>query len=107
MKTHRDKVFINTCFTHLQGVVDADFATLTKIFGPCEDAGFDQVDWQWTLLFDDGEVATIYNWKNGPNYTGNWHIKPEDIKEWHVGGHTPKAHVNVLQTIARWKKENM
>jgi hypothetical protein len=30
-------------------------------------------------------VATIYNWKNGPNYIGRGTI--EDIDEWNIGGH--------------------
>lgn len=43
-----------------------------------------KVDAEW-ILNHNGDVATIYNWKNGPNYTGRGTI--EELDEWHIGGH--------------------
>jgi len=38
-----------------------------------------KVNWEWVLKFDDGVIATIYNYKD--NYRG------KDAKRvWHIGG---------------------
>jgi uncharacterized protein (DUF2147 family) len=34
-------------------------------------------------------VFTIYNWKNGPSYTGKG--KVEEITEWNVGGYNSRS----------------
>lgn len=47
----------------------------------------DKVDVEWVFKFDDGDIVTIYNWKNGKAYLGEEGLHPEEITEWHVGGH--------------------
>ena len=42
-------------------------------------------DAEWFFKDEKGKVATLYNYKNGPNYTGQGRI--EDIKQWNIGGH--------------------
>ena len=45
-------------------------------------------DATWELEFGYGEVATIYNWKNGVNYLGEDGQLTENITDWHIGGHS-------------------
>lgn len=73
----------NFDLTCLQGTVDVDFETLVKIYGEPNIEGTEKTDWEWLLETPSG-VATIYNWKNGPNYGVN--ATPDDIKNWHIGG---------------------
>ena len=93
MKTHNES-FIDTNGTHLQGYVMASYHTLVGTFGQPQGSDGYKVDWEWDIEFPDGTVATIYNWKNGPNY-GHSLTRPEDIKEWNVGGHNNQAYENV------------
>ena len=48
-------------------------------------------DAQWNLKFEDGTVATLYNWKDGKNYCGADGLNVEDIIEWHIGGFSHDA----------------
>ena len=50
-----------------------------------------KTDAEWDIEFEDGTVATIYNWKDGKNYCGDRGLEVEDIKEWHIGGHNNKV----------------
>ena len=50
-----------------------------------------KTDVNWGLEFEDGTIATIYNWKNGKNYCGERGLPVEDITEWHIGGHEPRV----------------
>jgi hypothetical protein len=62
------------------------YAQLVEVLGPPSDDGDGwKVDAEWLLLFEDGQVATIYNYKTGPNYNdGAGRI--EDVTDWHIGG---------------------
>ena len=74
--------------THLQGYVFATYAEIEAILGkPNEgpDSDIDgKVTCEWILEFEDGTVATIYDWKT---YSGT----PRAGYEWHVGGESAKA----------------
>jgi hypothetical protein len=60
------------------------YSTLVQIFGePNSDGDGYKVDAEWELKVD-GKYASIYNYKNGPNYTNEGSI--EDIIDWHIGG---------------------
>ena len=67
---------INTNGTSLRGHFQMPYAKLVELIGEPNSTS-------------DGVVATIYNWKNGPNYIGRGTIK--DIDEWNVGGHSGQA----------------
>lgn len=82
-----DKI-VGTC---LQGYITADFDELVAIFGEPEWVDSDKVDVEWILEFADGTVATIYNWKNGPNYLGDEGLPPEVNEDWHIGGRSQRA----------------
>ena len=89
-KTHNDDSDIDDNDTSLMGYMDVSYDRLVELFGePCDGDGY-KTDAEWSIEFDDGTVATIYNWKNGPNYRGGYgDIKK--IKEWNIGGKNHKA----------------
>ena len=73
--------------THLQGYVKVTYAELKRVFGKehCDGDGY-KVDAEWMLEFDNGTVATIYNYKDGKNYCGRSGLAKSKITDWHVGG---------------------
>ena len=87
--------------THLQGYIECDYKTLIEGFGkPDTECDGYKIDREWILKFEDGTVATIYNYKNGKNYCGPQQgLKPEDIKKWHVGGKSKMAVTLVEMSI--------
>jgi len=87
-KTHNSAdISINgTCF---QGYVTSDYSNIVRVFDEPLDGDGYKVDAEWEILFDDGLVATIYNWKNGKNYCGYDGLDVEDIRNWHIGGRNP------------------
>lgn len=100
--THNQDDLINSNMTCLRGCITATYAQLVGTFGEPLKEGFDDYksDAEWLVQFDDGTVATIYNWKNGINYGGSEEgIPTEQITDWHIGGHTSDAVDNVKQAI--------
>tara|TARA_R100001143_G_scaffold61269_2_gene61746 strand:- start:609 stop:926 length:318 start_codon:yes stop_codon:yes gene_type:complete len=85
---------LNLDGTHLMGFVNCSYATLVERFGNPVPDGFDdyKCDAEWQLDFGDGVLATIYNWKNGPNYNRfGTALLVEEITHWHVGGFNKMA----------------
>ncbi|MAG28130.1 hypothetical protein CMI47_21610 [Candidatus Pacearchaeota archaeon] len=75
-----------TCY---MGSISASYSMLVEKFGH-PNTGWDPLtDVEWHIEFEDGSVATIYNWKDGFNYCGEDGSPVEDIKHWHIGGHSP------------------
>lgn len=71
--------------TFLQGSIKISYASLCKIFGkPIGWTPGGKVQTEWFIRFEDGTVATIYDWKR-------YGVMPEWISEWNVGGHGEKA----------------
>jgi len=64
-------------------LTNTSYETLIQSFGlptyTCEVGGADKVQVEWQIQFDDGAVATIYDWKQ----VGT---SPRMITEWNVGG---------------------
>ena len=54
-------------------------------------ADLDKTTCDWALTFEDGTIATIYDYKT--NRT------PMGLYEWHIGGHDTKAYTHVVDTI--------
>lgn len=72
--------------THLCGYLDVSYEALVAALGePLE--GEYKTDAEWHLRFPDGDIATIYNYKTGPNYLGAEGTPVDEIRDWHVGGH--------------------
>jgi hypothetical protein len=65
----------NANMTCLQGSMPARYDELVAVFGEPEGGG-DKTTVEWCLAFEDGTVATIYDWKEyeTPMYEYNWHI---------------------------------
>jgi antitoxin component YwqK of YwqJK toxin-antitoxin module len=77
--------------TCLQGYIVASYDRLVELFGePTEGDGY-KVDAEWIVEFEDGTVATIYNWKNGRNYCGHEGYPIELITDWNIGGYKKQA----------------
>ena len=77
----------------LQGYVDVTYAELVETFGePTNPKGDkEKTDAEWELTFEEGTVATIYNYKDGQNYKGLRGTPTKQITDWHVGGQTGYA----------------
>ena len=79
--THNDNGDIDCSGTGLAGEIKIRFSKLVKAFGlplPASD------DWKCKagreILFSDGLVGTIYDWKE-------YDKELDDITEWHIGAH--------------------
>ena len=95
--THNDEM-IDINGSHRQGYLTAQYAKLRALFGkPHEGDGY-KVDWEWSVEFEDGTVASIYNWKSGPNY-GYDTVGPGQITEWNVGGFNQQAVENLKKVL--------
>ena len=80
---------VNTNGTSLQGEFCFPYSWMVDFFGePNGDSDGYKTDVEWWFECN-GVVATIYNWKDGPNYTGGGRV--EDLTEWHIGGHDGRA----------------
>lgn len=83
---------INTSFsiadgTSLQGYIHATYAELVDFFGEPLASGVAYPIAEWIFQFEDGTVATLYDWKLSEpiaNY-------PLEEYEWHIGGNNQKA----------------
>ena len=92
--------------THLQGSVGATYHELVEIFGePTRyepDEYENKIDALWAIKFEDGTVATIYNYKNGLNYLGAVGKRVSEISMWNVGGLDERAVTMVNDEVIDW-----
>ena len=83
--------------TSLKGYVKA---TLEQLYDAFDDAHYfrpsknEKVQISWSLKFEDGTIATIYDWKRD----GYIPFSDEEV-EWHIGGHTSEAVALVRQAL--------
>ena len=82
--------------TSLQGFVETTYEELVDIFGepsltytPEE---LEKTQAEWWLLFSDGTIATIYDWKR-------YNSPVEGCTEWNIGGMDNDAEFQVKQRI--------
>jgi len=86
--------------TFLQATIDESYEKLVATFGEPTGKGDDyKTDAEWDLVFEDGIVATIYNYKDGKNYLGRRGLPVEAITCWHIGGHTALAAQRILECL--------
>ncbi len=97
-QTHNDKN-VNSNGTHLQGEIVAKYADLKKKFGKPTVGDAYKCDAEWKIEFENGVVATIYNWKNGKNYCGKNGIATTKITDWHIGGNSQESVRLVKQAL--------
>jgi hypothetical protein len=60
------------------------------------------VDAEWEIEFEDGKVATIYNYKDGKNYNGKSGLPKRKITDWHIGGYSK----DVMERVQNLLKTN-
>jgi hypothetical protein len=84
----------NANMTSYKGKVNITYAELVEIFGAPDrgpnDLG-DKVTCNWELKFDDGTVATIYDWKMNDTPMGEY--------MWHIGGYSMDAVDRVIDCV--------
>jgi hypothetical protein len=104
-KTH-NQADIEYNYTCLQGYIDAGYSELINLFGKPTGGDKYKVDAEWVLQFEDGMVATIYNYKSGKNYNGDSGLATEQIRDWHIGGHDKKVvdRVQIILDLHREKR---
>jgi hypothetical protein len=93
MPNFENTIEAHTYGTHLIGYIETRYDTLVQVFGePTMSGGVDDKSHtQWNLEFEDGTVATIYDWKE-PEL-------PLELYNWHVGGRGQEALSHVLDTV--------
>lgn len=64
-------------------------------------SGDDKTLAEWGLLFNDGTVATLYNWKNGKNYDPIDGLDLEEITEWNIGGNNNPLSEILLKKVLK------
>ena len=70
--------------TGLMGYVEATYDELVHGFGrPLRGVFSEKIQAEWIIKFDDGCVATIYDYEEG--------TPPEMLTRWHVGGNARHA----------------
>jgi len=85
--------------TSLVGYVTATREEIEEVFGEpdYEGDGSNKVTTEWDILFADGTVATIYDWKRyeegAPDY--------DEVYEWHIGGKTWQAALHVSEALVK------
>ena len=95
-----DQAYSKMNGTSLQGYIYANYDLLRELFGdPIMNDGY-KTDAEWCVEFDDGTIATIYNYKDGYNYNGSNGLAIHHITNWHIGGKNQKAsdYINELLT---------
>lgn len=89
MITLEDLDIADVGINDLQGHLEVSYADLVEILGPPHSKGVDgKVDARWDYVYKH-TVFSIYNYKNGPNYTGEGRV--DDIIKWHIGGFSDDA----------------
>lgn len=89
-ETH-NQTSVDTRGTQLQGECEVSFQILSDCFGDYMPGDGHKTDAEWQIKFEDGTVATIYNWKNGRNYLGNDGPDVQAITDWNIGGASPRS----------------
>lgn len=76
--------------TSLQGYMPARYEELVAVFGEPEGGG-DKTTVEWVVKFEDGTVATIYDWKE--------YETPMYEYDWHIGGKSKRAVALIQQAF--------
>lgn len=89
--------------TSLQGEVRTTRDKLVAAFGEPNLPGDDyKVSTEWGILFEDGTVATIYDYKETSRYDPSY---PDELDpsfdDWHVGGFSQAAVKHVHEALRK------
>lgn len=87
---------INVNGTSFKGDFNAYYHEIVEVFGEPmfgPNANGDKVTCEWCIEFEDGTVATIYDWKEYETPMGSYN--------WHIGGYSYEAVERVLNEMGR------
>lgn len=68
--------------------ITCSLSTLRKVLGePCDElnTGEDKVNVEWMMETDNGDVFTVYDWKEGRP------LSESEMIKWHIGGYNKTA----------------
>ena len=68
--------------------INCSVSTLRKVLGEPEysgNDGEDKINFEWEMETNDGDVFTVYDWKEYRS------INEDEIIEWHIGGFNKSA----------------
>jgi len=89
--------------TFLQGGVTAPYSKIVGVFGEPEAGDEYKCAFTWSMEFEDGTVATLYDWKEtslyNPDYPHPDTLKVRSAVDWHIGGHDKRAVERVLAAL--------
>ena len=79
-------------------VINATIEQMTSILGEPETGGIeDKVTHEWTGETENGDVFTVYDWKEYREF------EPGEVIGWHIGGHskfaTEQARLEMIETL--------
>lgn len=74
-----------------QGSVRTTYHKLVSVFGKPKKGDGYKTEAEWDLMFSDGTVASIYDWKEGKHYLGKQGKPVSKITDWHIGGKSKHA----------------
>lgn len=85
------------------GFITVPFARLVEVFGEPEESDGYKVSAEWVITFEDGTVATVYDWK-ATNLYEDYLPSPKTLRgmnydQWHVGGFDSRAVDLVRQAL--------
>lgn len=82
--------------------INCSVATLRKVLGEPEynrNDGEDKINFEWTMETNDGDVFTVYDWKEYRS------LNESDMIEWHIGGYnrttTEQAKSEIREAIVK------
>lgn len=90
--------------TSLQGYLRVPFSRVVEVFGEPGKGDDYKVAFEWRIEFEDGTVATIYDWKSTSLYDDKSAPSPEALRasefsDWHIGGNSKRAVELVKTTV--------
>jgi hypothetical protein len=94
MANKTDKKTSGTSFYDV--TFDASVKQIIKIFGEPsykDNCGNDKVNFEWDMETIDGDVFTIYDWKEYRK------LKLTEIVEWHIGANSRSVSMQALDEI--------
>lgn len=79
--------------THFIANIQTTYQKLVEVFGEETHgmSGDQKCECQWKLLFLDGTIATIYDWKTNKTYCKVNGVSKEDNTNWTIGGANSKS----------------
>ena len=94
-KTHNEAT-VPCIGTSYRGEINTDYDTLVELFGePLLGDGY-KVQAEWDIIFEDGLVATVYDWKDD--------LLPLGVTCWHIGGKDFEAVARVDELIKKMNR---